>query len=320
MIMENENQMIPTALLCVCCEQIENAGEDNFAYSFGSGSGYISVFDGCGGMGSKKYASMQNMSGAKIASALAAFVTDEYSEKHGFAFDGNDSARLNKMYSDIFRQTKAKLEVSGEMKIAGNMFKSMPTTAAIAAVKTNGAGSLLCDIMWAGDSRCYLLDDKGLAQLTNDDLETQEDAFSNLRNDSKLSNVINADSEFVVHERSVEVRQPVIIITATDGVFGYFSTPMEFEYVLLKTLNDSESEEEWSQRFSSVIRSCTGDDYSIVAAVYGLNDFDSCRRRFENRLIALTQRYITYIEDAQEDTLYELWQRYKNDYYRWWDE
>ena len=311
---------LPTAVVNLCCEQIRGGGEDGFAYSFKeSVPGFIACFDGCGGMGAKKYKALNDQSGAKIASALAGLTADRFFSAGGFRFDGTDSERLAAACSDIFRQANDTLKVPGELTIGGNLFKAIPTTAVIAAMHAAGKNKLKCEFIWAGDSRGYILDGKGLAQITDDDLETEEDAFSNLRNDSKLSNVINADQDFTLHERQLTLDTPVIVITATDGSFGYFSTPMEFEYVLLKTLSVAEDEKQWAAGLEKIIRPYSGDDFTIVAAVYGFDSLAECRSWFAGRLRELEEKYTDHLEGAAEDELYALWLDYKTDYYRWWE-
>lgn len=307
----------PTAVLCTHCEQIAGAGEDGFAYSFENDNvGYIAAFDGCGGMGAKKYKNAGNKSGAKIASALAGLVVDRFYYDHGFVFDNKDSQRLCSAFSAAFKSSNSKISSPCDLKIGGNLFRSIPTTASIVAISTVADKKLRCEFIWAGDSRGYILDKKGLCQITLDDLETQEDAFSNLRSDSKLSNVINADIDFYLHEKVVDFDDPVMVITATDGSFGYFSTPMEFEYVVLRSLCDSKSSDEWHKRLEKMISPYTGDDFTVIAAIYGLDRFENCKIYFEKRLNYLYNRYIKHISNASEKVLYDLWNDYKKDYYR----
>jgi serine/threonine protein phosphatase PrpC len=62
----------------------------------------------------------------------------------------------------------------------------------------------VCNVFWAGDSRCYLLSaPAGLQQLTEDDLKTKGDAPANLVEDSPMSNFINADVDFVLNRRHI---------------------------------------------------------------------------------------------------------------------
>lgn len=311
---------LPTTVISLCCEQIRGGGEDGYAYAFDeSGPGFIATFDGCGGMGAKKYKAMNDQSGAKIASALAGLVFDSFFAADEFRFDGSDARRLQRSCSDIFRQTNDSLKVPGELKIGGNLFKSIPTTAVVAAARAASKNEIDCEFLWAGDSRGFILDGKGIAQITTDDLETEEDAFSNLRNDSKLSNVLNADQDFVLHERILKLNTPVMVISATDGSFGYFSTPMEFEHALLKTLAISADSREWERNLERTIRPYSGDDYTVVIAVYGFDSFSECKSFFGPRLRELEDKYISRLEGASEDELFSLWQSYKTDYYRWWN-
>jgi len=62
----------PSIVICPEKEKLAGLGEDSFSYSFvGQEAGYISVFDGCGGMGARKYPKAGNKTGARVASKLA---------------------------------------------------------------------------------------------------------------------------------------------------------------------------------------------------------------------------------------------------------
>ena len=52
-------------------EMIDENGEDSGFYGFTDKHALMSVFDGCGGIGAKKYPSMDNRSGAYLASRAA---------------------------------------------------------------------------------------------------------------------------------------------------------------------------------------------------------------------------------------------------------
>lgn len=291
--------------------KIPENGEDSYSYYFNSESspnGYIAVFDGCGGMGAKKYSSHNGKTGAYIASRTAAFVTDQ------FYLRGADGD-LEDMLRDAFRNIKEGSVNSDGISIRSSLFRDFPTTAAIIETDVQ-ENRLKCKFMWAGDSRCYYLDKKGVCQMTDDDVYTKEDAFTSLRSDAKMSNVISGDCQFRLNLREAELPQPVVVITATDGVFGYFSTPMHFEYMLLSTLERAKSAEDWKNMLGVCISGFTGDDYTFIAALFGFSEFKEVKAYFAERYDHLCKEYMKHCENAGEEKLRELWEKYKTDYYR----
>lgn len=317
--MEINKKTMSTIVVCSEKERIQNFGEDSYSYSFNVDSiGYIAVYDGCGGMGARKYLKVGNKTGARIASKLAAYITDEFYNNQQFKFDNSDAERLKKIFQDSFKKVKLGIENDSCLMLGGDLFKSIPTTASIVSIKNNDSDSIVCEYIWAGDSRGYFLDGDGLCQITKDDLQTEEDAFTNLRSDGRLSNVINADGDFELHERLIELKLPTMIITSTDGSFGYYSTPMNFEYIILKSLMEATNENQWKNSLSKLIIPVTGDDFSICIAVYGFYNFNECKKYFKKRFAYIKKIYIDKIdENTTENELKELWEIYKQSYYRW---
>ena len=308
----------PLLVICAEREKIESLGEDSFSFSFNNNdSGYIAVYDGCGGMGARKYSKANNKTGARIASRLAAYLTDQFYNNQQFRFDGSDCKRLKELFKDSFSKVKKAIENDGGLMLGGDLFKSIPTTASIVGTRMGLSGELICEFLWAGDSRGYFLDADGLCQITKDDLHTDEDAFTNLRSDGRMSNVIYADGDFYINERDITLSVPVMIICATDGAFGYYSTPMGFEYVILKSLCESDSAEEWEKSLTSSIIPITGDDFAVCIAVYGFQNYEEIKSYFANRYNMIVQNYIYRIEDdTPEKELQQLWEKYKTKYYR----
>ena len=307
-----------TAVICAEREKIEGLGEDCYSYSFDNTDvGYIAVFDGCGGMGARTYPKANNKTGARIASRAAACITDEFYGEKLFRFDGSDCNNLQSRMKEAFQRIKSAVDSDGAVMMGGDLFKSLPTTAAIAAVKNNDNNRMVCEYLWAGDSRGYFLDADGLCQVTKDDLKTNEDAFSNLRSDGRMSNVIHADGDFRINSEILILDKPIMIITATDGAFDYLSSPMEFEHVLLSTLLDADTPYDWEKLLSEAISPVTGDDFAICAALYGFMHFSDCKKYYKERFEYLTQKYMSKItENTTEKELLSLWSGYKLSYYR----
>ena len=307
-----------TAVICAEREKLDGLGEDCYSYSFDSTDvGYIAVFDGCGGMGARKYPKANNKTGARIASRAAACITDEFYGEKLFRFDGSDCQNLQGRMKEAFQRIKSAVDSDGAAMMGGDLFKSLPTTAAIAVIKNNDNSRMVCEYLWAGDSRGYFLDADGLCQVTKDDLKTDEDAFSNLRSDGRMSNVIHADGDFRINSETLILDKPIIIITSTDGAFDYFSSPMEFEHILLSTLLEADSAEKWEIRLSEAISPVTGDDFAICAALFGFTSYGDCKKYYKERFEYLTKKYMNRItEDTTEKELLSLWGSYKLSYYR----
>ena len=51
-------------------EMIPQNGEDSYLYSFNENKGLVGVFDGCGGIGSRRYEILNGKTGAYIASRI----------------------------------------------------------------------------------------------------------------------------------------------------------------------------------------------------------------------------------------------------------
>ena len=307
-----------TAVICAEREKLSGLGEDCYSYSFDSTDvGYIAVFDGCGGMGAKTYPKANNKTGARIASRAAACITDEFYGEKLFRFNGTDCRNLQGRLMEAFQRIKTAVDSDGAAVMGGDLFKSLPTTAAIAAIKNNDNSRIVCEYLWAGDSRGYFLDADGLCQVTKDDLKTDEDAFTNLRSDGRMSNVIHADGDFRINSETLILDKPVMVITSTDGAFDYFSSPMEFEYIILKTLMETETPSDWENKLSEVISPVTGDDFAICAALFGFEHFRDCKKYYKERLDYMTKKYMDRIQEGTtEKQLLSLWGSYKVSYYR----
>lgn len=297
--------------------KIPGGGEDAFAYRFNSAEdGFIAVFDGCGGMGAKKYASADGLTGAFLGSRTAAFLSDFYYHQNGFWKSDDCADDYRDFVSNGFSRVKNGLSDGSGVLIKGNMFRELPTTAALAAVRSTPNNTVMCRYLWAGDSRGYFLDSDGMCQVTADEFYTEEDAFSNLRSDAKLKNVIHAGQSFHISSRTIQLNSPTAVIVATDGAFGYLLTPMHFEHLLLSTMLEASSEGEWQAGIVRALSPVSGDDFALIAALFGFESFGSAKEYFAPRYEELCREYIVPSAGADDDTLLALWNSYKANYYR----
>lgn len=169
--------------------------------------------------------------------------------------------------------------------LRSKLVREYPTTLAVVTCEQKANGDFTINSYWAGDSRNYLWNSDGFFQISKDDLDTELDPMENLRNDGVLSNCVCADREFEINSRSITVSKSFIILSATDGCFGYFPTPMHFHEVLLAGLKSSKDETEWENYIKKEISNVTGDDISLSLCAIGYKDFHSLKESFEHEKI-----------------------------------
>lgn len=290
--------------LAVSGEAKSGEGED--AYLCLPGRGIIAVFDGCGGLGSRRYPSENGRTGAWLAARKAAdTLLACASEKGGGPVVEKYEARLQMAISDYNAELNGK---NGVFTVRTDMIKSLPATAAIAVID---GSSGVCDCIWAGDSRLYILDGGGLHCLNCGDDET-------LSADARLNNYISADGPFSFEKKKITVAGPFAVLAVTDGAYGYFATPMEFEFMLLDTLCGTLSPETWEELLTRRIAEYAGDDYTLTAAFLGYGGFDRVREAFSARREYMYEAYMKPLAESasgsSDETAARLWEQYKSGY------
>ena len=275
--------------------------------------GLVAVFDGMGGAGGTTYATAE---GPRTGAYLASRTTRDAVERRVLDLlprtdlDGPTmTSDLHDSISAALRTRLAELQAPRSM-LRSKLLRALPTTMAMAAVRRdpNTQDAWECDLLWAGDSRVYLLHpDSGAAQLTTDDIRDRGDAMGNLRQDSVISNALSADTPFVVNHRRVRLDVPFIVIAATDGCFGYLSTPMHFEWLLLSTLQQAPDPESWSELLQTRITAISGDDASMAVLGIG-SDHKGLQTLFVDRATALDNQWVRPLDQLEAERA-ELEQR-----------
>ena len=298
-----------------CREKIPDKGEDAWLFYYTDRVGAGAVFDGCGGAGATKYPGFKgNKSGAYMSSrtvsgAAAGWVN---AIARGTA-SPKDTHMLKRMIIAGLEQCRRQGKKTS--KFVGSLMKDFPTTAAMVVTVREGDG-FTAHCIWAGDSRCYMLDESGLKQLTEDDL-AGIDPMENITADGAMTNMISLSSDFVLHEKAVPITGPCLLLAATDGCFSYLSTPMEFEYLLLHTLSEANSPEQWEDGISAKLQEIAGDDYSLSGAAYGFGSFAGLKNVMSKRTAFLKERYIDGLREKSREEKLKLWRIYSQDYSRY---
>ena len=296
----------------ICSEKIPGKGEDCGFEAYTQQAGVIGVFDGCGGLGARVCQNAQDKTEAYLAArAVGSAVRTWFYLNH--VTDENWNADLLKEI--IVSKLKVCEENSGEsqIKLKGSLIRPFPSTVALVTFRKVADG-ILSKHIWAGDSRTYVVDRYGLGQVSIDDIKG-EDAMSNLSKDGALTNVVSADSNFVLHSKELMLKEPCIVMSATDGCFGYVSSPMEFEKMILESLIMSNSVSEWKKTLQADIANRAGDDQTISVAVFGFSSFEDTQKYYDERYKWVCA-CVNMFDNANTDQKQQLWQEYKKDYYR----
>lgn len=308
-------------ILSFCREKISGQGEDCYCHSFSDNAGLLGVFDGCGGAGARKHAFYSGHTEAFMASRLCAGAFYDCFRKNPpdrISPKCFVEEKLTPMVQHCMRSYRPPRE-AGAVIMKGSMVQTLPTTAAAALLQSVPGGRIRVSAIWAGDSRVYLLDEKGLAQLTVDDTSVP-DPMENLYEDGILRRVVSADRAVRLHCSTVDVKPPFMVFAATDGCFGYVSTPMEFEGLLLQTLLQSETAAQWEQSLMKAVGAVAGDDHALCLAAFGYGSMAAIRQTLSARYAQLKQQYLDPVSSLPlEDRAARrsLWSRYQSNYCRY---
>lgn len=240
----------------------------------------IGVFDGMGGAGAKNCESQYEgrHTQAFVASRIIRDATEKYLEQNSFSKVSKDY--LKKVLTERLEKEKQNYP-SQPSKLRSRVVREYPTTlAVITAMKEAEKYSI--QSFWAGDSRNYLWTKGGFFQISLDDLNEENDPQENLRNDAGLANCVCAGSDFKINGIDLEVADPFVIISATDGCYGYLKTIMHFQYLLLEGLRTSSDLESWKSYIEEKLNEVTGDDMSFALVAVGFDNYSDLKSYFSN--------------------------------------
>ena len=309
--------------LTVSYAVLPEKGEDSFAIASDQRGSLLCVADGCGGLGSRRYSGQGEQTGAYLAARLVtAYVRDWASQRsalpktreEGQAWLDALNAGLSALLSG-FAAKNGLLE--GGSRIVGSMQRALPSTLCAALTRPEPEGEKCC-FLWAGDSRGYVLDESGMHQYTKDDIRARLDPFDSLYLDAPLTRCLSADQPIRLHLRRAGLKNPSVLICATDGVYGCLPTPMEFEMLLLSTMEAAGDESAWQRKLEHAIRQLATDDATLLCRPRGFEAYGDMKQYFKPRLEALKAAYIHPVRRQRQnrEVARDCWSRYRPDYDR----
>lgn len=290
-------------LFSVNVEKKPENGEDSFVYALNESRAMVCVFDG--GPGTGPIPSLKGKSGGYLASRAAAAAYLHWFEElqPGQTCDPEDVKERVRRYLRLCRE-----------QAGPACTDRLPTTGA-AAICSPARGGVDVQLQWAGDSRVYLLDGAGLAQLTEDD-PGGIDAMQSLSGERKTANRMRADRDFTIHSARLTMNRPGLLFAATDGCFRQLGTPMEFEYLLLSTLQSAPNAESWERGLAETLGKAAEDDCSISGLALNAGGFDELKRQLAGRSSLVYRTYIWGLDACTEEEKQQLWEHYRDHYQR----
>lgn len=313
--------------LTIVLETHPNQGQDaNLWLSYG-GSLLMAVFDGMGG----RSGLIGDEQGARIASHSArqsAVSFFKELEKKGKKLDKTNCIGLQQLIQQDLKRIKNEADKNAVKKSRVKGFKDtlqkdkLATTLALVSISLSQDSSDIIDLdlAWMGDSRIYFLSSqKGLQQLTKDDLAEYKDAFhSVLEAGSPMSQYLTPDmgADGTINFKCVQIKDPGLVIACTDGAFdGLY--PWQVEYIILYYLNKSNNLKEWEEELIQYYdKRKVGDDVTLLLFIVGFdnNNFNSLKKSYNNNRYQQLCKFWEDSESKNQENIRQIWNTYRPNY------
>ena len=157
------------------------------------------------------------------------------------------------------------------------------------------------DVIWAGDSRAYVLYPDGLRKLVIDDEDTG----------GSLTNLfcIKPGREVVINRRHYSLDKPCIVLTCSDGVFDHLPDYFTLEAAITQFLVQSDSLDECATKLKELYNHVKGDDTTMALRSFGFKNYDELKEAYDPlfkrdmELYELKNEYYPYIEMREDPSV-----------------
>lgn len=175
-----------------------------------------------------------------------------------------------------------------------------PTTLVAVVYKEDDEG-VNATVIWAGDSRVYMLtEENSLQQLSRDDVVGEFDAC--FGKDCRMSNCISQDEQFFINYASYKLPKRCVIFACSDGCFDFTKSPMHFEMEILKALFDAKKIEsdDLELSFKTALKNMNcGDDCTLSGVVFNYSSDDI--ERIKNNRSKTLNSLISAFRNAEHE-------------------
>lgn len=268
-----------TESLKVFHENTPGGGEDAGI----AGAHYALVFDGLGGTGgiTCRDESGNTRTEAKIASHAAARAVKHTIEAYWRAWNeqlraaGPDrvDAVADSICETLRQAIDEQLSLEAQRWTHEGPSRYLPTTMAGWITFPAEENKLLAMMLWAGDSRCYLIDADRMMQTSLDDADVRpgEDVMSELltHDSTRMTNHIGVRKPYCINRRTIRIDRAALLFACTDGLYNSVASPMHLEYYMRLCLSGRADMAEAEQGLQAFIRNqlLITDDSATVCAL-----------------------------------------------------
>lgn len=158
------------------------------------------------------------------------------------------------------------------------------------------------DVIWAGDSRAYVLYPEGLKKLVVDD-EDEAGALTNLF-------CIKEGREIKVNHRHYKLKKPCIVFTCSDGIFDAFPDSLTLECLLTQFMQERDSLEEYALHLKNDAYSYVkSDDCTLALRTFGFKDYNEMKNaylprfKYDEEMMKNKMAYKPYVEMKEDPTV-----------------
>lgn len=263
---------------------------------------FLIVCDGLGGDGSARHIMDSDGQGQKSAylgsRKLSEICVDFFEENYEALLSTDLKKCIERLKVKINEDLTAFLTKypKTEDSKGGMVF---PTTLAAVVYNEDDEG-VNATVIWAGDSRVYMLtEENSLQQLSKDDVVGEFDAC--FGKDCRMSNCISQDEPFFINYASYKLPKRCVIFACSDGCFDFTKSPMHFEMEILKALFDAKKIEpdDLKLSFETVMKKMnSGDDCTLSGVVFNYSS-DDIKGFIRNRVKPLTS-LVTDFKNAEQ--------------------